>query len=179
MIGQTHVITSLSLPTTFTTSAQRLKESLDEVHPDIVLLLGEAGGRVQMTPERVAINVMDARIPDNIGYQPSDIPIVPNGPVAYWSTLPIKDMVTAMRLAGVPASVSDTAGTYVCNFLFYTLMHHLESSSSTAVAGFMHMPFMLEQTLEKGAPAWPVETMIRGVTAALTCVADQLDAPKA
>lgn len=172
-IGETHVVTSLLLPTTFTTSAEQLKRGFSEHDPDIILCLGEAGGRVQMTPERVAINVIDARIPDNAGDQPVDIAIEQNGPVAYWSTLPIKEMVAAMRLAGVPAGVSDTAGTYVCNYIFYTLMHHIQETGATAAAGFMHLPYMYEQTMEKPAPAWPVEWMVRGAQTALECVVVQ------
>lgn len=125
-----------------------------------------------MTPERVAINVIDARIPDNDGYQPTNEPISTDGPVAYWSTLPITEMVTAMKAKGIPAQVSDTAGTYVCNYLFYSLMHELATSQRLAIGGFMHVPYLSEQALEKSAPAWPLDFLVRGVETALQAIVE-------
>ena len=125
---------------------------IDEEKPDVVICVGEAGGRKAVTPERVGINVMDARIPDNAGYQPVDVKIAPDGPDAYFSTLPIKEMVAAMNAAGFEAAVSNTAGTFVCNDLMYGVLHYLNTGYCAGdgcgsgagkfrpIAGFIHVP---------------------------------------
>ena len=102
----------------------RVTAEMDAFRPDVVLCGGQAAGRSAVTPERVAINVDDARIPDNAGQQPVDTPIVPGGPAAYFATVPVKDMVLAIREAGVPSELSNSAGTYVCNHLLYQVLHH-------------------------------------------------------
>jgi pyroglutamyl-peptidase len=122
------------LPCAFGDSRRAMLRLMRAVEPDLILCTGQAGGRPNLTPERVAINLDDARIPDNRGAQPRDRPIVRGGPVAYWSTLPIKAMVAALQARGIPAAVSHTAGTYVCNHVFYGLMHEL-ARRSLGVAG--------------------------------------------
>ena len=114
----------LEVPTVFGDSARLVTTEMDAFRPDVVLCVGQAAGRSAVTPERVAINVDDARIPDNAGQQPVDAPIVPGGPAAYFATVPVKDMVRAIREAGVPSELSNSAGTYVCNHLLYCVLHH-------------------------------------------------------
>ena len=134
----------------------------------LILAVGQAGGRLEITPERVAINVDDFRIPDNGGFQPVDEPIVAGAPAAYWSTLPIKAMVMAMRGAGIPASVSNSAGTFVCNHLFYGLMHHLAQHGNKIRGGFVHIPYLPEQAARLGGqPSMAVETIVKGLEVAL------------
>ena len=114
----------LEVPTVFGESSRVVTAAMDAFRPDVVLCVGQAAGRSAVTPERVAINVDDARIPDNAGQQPVDAPIVPGGPAAYFATVPVKDMVLAIREAGVPSELSNSAGTYVCNHLLYCVLHH-------------------------------------------------------
>lgn len=137
-------IVARQLPCVFGAALEALNAAIDEVQPLMVLAVGQAGGRTDITIERVAINVDDARIPDNQGQQPVDEPIVAGGPAAYFSTLPIKAMVSSMREAGIPASVSQTAGTYVCNHVMYGLLHRL-SGQREVKGGFIHIPYLPEQ----------------------------------
>lgn len=130
-------IIARQLPCVFGAALEALNEAIDDVQPVMVLAIGQAGGRTDITLERVAINIDDARIADNQGQQPIDEPIVENGPAAYFSTLPVKAMVEAMREAGIPASVSQTAGTYVCNHVMYGLLHRL-SKQQAIKGGFIH-----------------------------------------
>ena len=169
-------IQAVQLPCVFGQALQALDAALAGSAPQIVLALGQAGGRVDLSLERVAINVDDARMADNIGAQPIDEPVQPDGPAAYFSTLPIKAMVAAMRAAGLPASVSQTAGTFVCNHVFYGLMHRLRSHPGVR-GGFMHLPLLPEQAARLGGVAsLPLATMVKGVQialeAALTTTAD-------
>jgi pyroglutamyl-peptidase len=146
------------IPTVFQKSISVLKQAIQEVQPNVVICVGQAGGRSEITVERVAINVDDARIPDNEGNQPIDVPIVPNGPVAYWSSLPIKAIVKNIREAGIPASVSQTAGTFVCNHLFYGLCHLIATEFPSIRGGFIHIPFMPEQAIRHaGAPSMSLD----------------------
>ena len=157
-----------SLPTVFGESFQVLRRLIEEHDPAIVLCLGEAGGRDGLSLERVAINVDDARIPDNTGAQPIDEPIAQDGPVAYWSTLPIKAVCHALQDAGFPASISQTAGTYVCNHVFYGLMHFLRGRGHVR-GGFMHVPYCPDQVakLRSPPPSLPSEVVARGLELAL------------
>lgn len=139
------------LPCVFGRAAEALLGFVDDVRPDIAIAVGQAGGRPEISVERIAINVDDARFLDNAGQQPIDVPIVEDGPAAYFTTLPIKAMVAAMREQGLKAGVSQTAGTFVCNHVFYALMHHLRGQG--VKAGFIHVPFLPEQ-----AAAWPEPT---------------------
>lgn len=149
------------LPCVFGASVVELKRQLRAVQPELVICVGQAGGRAEITPERVAINVDDARIADNAGAQPVDVPVVRGGPAAYWSTLPIKAIVAALRARGIPASVSQTAGTFVCNHVFYGLMRALARRKGVR-GGFVHVPFLPEQA-GKGQASLPRETMIAAV----------------
>lgn len=156
------------LPVVFRQAAEELCALVDEIQPDAVVCLGQASGRADITPERVAINVMDARIPDNGGNQPADQSIRADGPAAYFSTLPIKAMVQAMKAAGVPASVSNTAGTFVCNDLMYGLLGHLEAQRKTTPAGFIHIPATPEQACDRPTPSMSAQTAAKGLEAAIS-----------
>ncbi|RVU44426.1 pyroglutamyl-peptidase I [Rubrivivax rivuli] len=160
-------VEAVVLPCVFGTALQALEAALREHRPHLVLSLGQAAGRCELTPERVAINVDDARIADNAGAQPVDQPVVPGGPAAYFSTLPIKAMVSMLRSAGVPASVSQTAGTFVCNHVFYGLMHALQHRPGVR-GGFMHVPLLPEQVARThGQPSLALPLQIEGVRLAL------------
>ncbi|QUY49532.1 pyroglutamyl-peptidase I [Serratia plymuthica] len=153
-------IVARQLPCVFGAALEALNAAIDEVQPVMVLAIGQAGGRTDITIERVAINVDDARIPDNQGQQPVDEPIVAGGPAAYFSTLPIKAMVSSMREAGIPASVSQTAGTYVCNHVMYGLLHRL-SGQGEIKGGFIHIPYLPEQAAaHPGAPSMASQTVL-------------------
>ena len=133
------------LPTSYAKSAGVLRAAIDKVRPDIVLCVGQAGGRSELCLERVGINVQDARIRDNDGKQPIDKPVVKDGPAAYFATLPIKACVAAMRKAGLPAAVSNTAGTFVCNHILYSLMDIAQDHPAAFRGGFLHIPYVPEQ----------------------------------
>ncbi|MEV4150246.1 pyroglutamyl-peptidase I [Amycolatopsis sp. NPDC049691] len=145
-------IAAVELPCEFAASLPALRTAFLEHRPSLVVCVGQAGGRLEVTPERVAINLVDARIPDNAGERPVDVPVVPDGPAAYFTTLPVKACVAAIRAAGVPASVSHTAGTYVCNQVFYGLMHLLAEFPGVR-GGFVHVPFSPEQVAASGTAA--------------------------
>lgn len=162
---------AIEVPTVFQKSIKVVQEGIEKHTPDVVICVGQAGGRKQITPERVAINIDDARIPDNEGNQPIDEPIVEGGPAAYWTTLPIKKMVQQMRRVGVPATVSNTAGTFVCNHLFYGMMHYLHEQAPHVRGGFIHIPFIPEQILDKSAPSMSLDLIVKGIKiAAITAV---------
>ena len=161
-------IVARQLPCVFGAALAALKAAIDEVQPLMVLAVGQAGGRTDITIERVAINVDDARIPDNQGQQPVDEPIVAGGPAAYFSTLPIKAMVSSMREAGIPASVSQTAGTYVCNHVMYGLLHRL-SGQREVKGGFIHIPYLPEQAAaHPGAPSMAASTVLFALALAVS-----------
>jgi pyroglutamyl-peptidase len=149
--GQGFRVVARELPCVFGRAAEALLAAVDEVRPDVVIAVGQAGGRPEISIERIAINVDDARIPCNAGLQPVDVPIVADGPAAYFTTLPIKAMAAAIRERGIRAGVSQTAGTFVCNHVFYALMHQLRGLP--VKAGFIHVPFLPAQ-----AAAWPEPT---------------------
>ncbi|ALL36984.1 pyroglutamyl-peptidase I [Serratia marcescens] len=161
-------IVARQLPCVFGAALEALNAAIDEVQPLMVLAVGQAGGRTDITIERVAINVDDARIPDNQGQQPVDEPIVAGGPAAYFSTLPIKAMVSSMREAGIPASVSQTAGTYVCNHVMYGLLHRL-SGQREVKGGFIHIPYLPEQAAaHPGAPSMAASTVLFALELAIS-----------
>ena len=153
------------LPCVFGASLAELRRQLRTVRPDLVIAVGQAGGRGEITLERVAINVDDARLPDNAGAQPIDVPVVRGGPAAYWSTLPLKAIVAALRERGLPAAVSQTAGTFVCNHVFYGLMRALRRRRGVR-GGFVHVPFLPEQA-KRGEPSLPLGTMIAALALAV------------
>ena len=154
------------LPVVFGQASAQLRELIDLHKPTAVLCLGQAEGRSEMTPERIAINLDDARIADNAGNQPLEQKIIANGPDGHFSTLPIEKMVASMKAAGIPASISLSAGTFVCNHIFYVLQDYLKDSSIKS--GFMHVPLMDEQRREYPTlPTMPIRQMIAGVEIAL------------
>lgn len=161
-------VRAVQLPCVFGDAAVRLEQAMQQWRPALVVCLGLASGRSEITPERVAINVDDARIPDNAGRQPVDIAVATDGPAAYFSTLPIKAMVRAMRAAEVPASVSNTAGTFVCNHVFYALMHRLAAGGAAARGGFIHLPTLPALAARHpGMPSMALETQLHGLRIAL------------
>lgn len=146
-------ITKLEVPTVFKKSIAVVKEKMDALRPDVVLCIGQAGGRFEVTPERVAINIDDARIADNEGNQPLSEPVFKDGENAYFSNLPIKAMAQAIRDAGLPAAISNTAGTFVCNHLMYGVLYYISKCYPGMRGGFMHVPFIPQQVVNRQAPA--------------------------
>ena len=167
-------IVKLEVPTVFGKSVDTVVAEMARVRPDAVLCIGQAGGRYDLTPERVAINLDDARIPDNEGRQPVDMPIFEDGAPAYFSSLPIKAMVAEIREAGLPASVSNTAGTFVCNHLMYGVLYHISRHFPGVRGGFMHVPFVPSQTvsLPGPAPSMCERDIARGIEAAIRAIAE-------
>lgn len=151
--------TAVQLPCVFGTSIEALRQAVRTHTPSAVLCVGQAGGRSEISLERVAINVDDARLPDNAGNQPIDDPISESGPAAYFSTLPLKRSLRALSIAGLPAAVSQTAGTYVCNHVFYGLMELLAQDGGGIRGGFIHVPFSTEQAAVHNAPGLTIEHM--------------------
>lgn len=162
-IGDVDVATA-TLPTSYATSARVLRAAIEDVRPEIVLCVGQAGGRTELCLERVGINVQDARIRDNDGAQPIDVPVVAGGPAAYFATLPIKACVAEMRKAGLPAIVSNTAGTFVCNHILYALMDIIAARKAAMRGGFLHIPYVPEQASRVGSvPSMAVDDIVRGI----------------
>ena len=159
-----HRVIGAELPTVFQESLQSLRDLLRQHRPTLVICCGQAGGRGALSLERVAINVDDARIPDNRGAQPVDRPVVPGGPAAYFTSLPIKAMRQALLDAGINAEVSQTAGTFVCNHVFYSLMHYAKKTGAKWRGGFIHVPAW---RAEERAPAMPLDDIVRGIEIAL------------
>ena len=162
-----HTVVAAQLPTVFGASLHELNTLLKKHQPALVVCVGQAGGRKAMSLERVAINVNDAPIADNAGGQPVDTPVKPGAPAAYFTSLPIKAMLAALQADGVAAEVSQTAGTFVCNHVFYGLMHTLATQRGLKQTrgGFVHVPWLPEQ----GTPSMPLEDMVRGLRLALRC----------
>lgn len=159
------------VPCEFRRAIEVVAAAIERVHPTFVVCLGQAGGRQRLGVERVAINVDDARIPDNAGAQPVDEFIAANGPPAYFASLPVKAMAIAMRAAGVPTEVSNSAGTFVCNHLMYGVLHYIAASGHRARAGFIHVPYSEEQVHDKpDTPSMAMATMVKGVRAAIVAV---------
>src|SRR5436190_138182 len=170
-------IHTVELPTSYGRSPIVLRAAIHEVQPDIVLGVGQAGGRSELCLERVAINVQDARIKDNDGKQPLDRPVVRDGPAAYFSTLPVKACVAEMRKAGLPAAVSNSAGTFVCNHVFYATMDMAKQHRMGFRAGFLHIPYLPEQAARLGgAPSMSLDDIVRGIEIVLAvCAQRQTD----
>lgn len=146
-------IIKLQIPTVVNKSIQSIHSSMCAEKPDIVLSIGQAGGRFAVTPERVAINITDARIPDNEGNQPIDVPIFEDGDTAYFSNLPVKAMVQAIKDAGYPSVLSNTAGTYICNHVMYGILYYIKKEFPHMRGGFIHVPYAPSQVVNK--PATP------------------------
>ena len=164
----------LEVPTVFGRSITTVLTSMRLHRPDVVVCVGQAAGRSEITPERVAINIADASIPDNEGNRPCDAPIYPDGENACFSTLPVKAMVEAIKAAGLPASLSNTAGTFVCNQLMYGLLYHISREFPGMGGGFIHVPCIPEQAarMDKPVPSLPLPEIVRGLEAALSALAE-------
>lgn len=166
-------VVKVQIPTVFKKSAQKLFQSIDEIKPDAVICVGQAGGRYNLNVERVAINIDDGRIPDNEGYQPIDVKIFEDGESAYFSTLPIKAMVEEAKKAGVPSSVSNTAGTYVCNHIMYSLLYYISKNHLNIKGGFIHVPYIAEQVIDKkNTPFMELTSITKGLAACIRAIKD-------
>ncbi len=167
-------IVRLIVPTVFGKSIDAVNAAIDKEQPDAVLCIGQAGGQYDLTPERVAINIDDARIPDNEGNQPIDQVIRPDGAPAYFSTLPVKAMVQNIRAAGIPASVSNSAGTFVCNHLMYGVLYTLANHYPHIRGGFMHVPFIPRQVVQlpSPTPCLSLPDIATGIEAAIRAIAE-------
>ena len=165
-------ITKIEVPTVFGKSIDIVKTEMDRLQPDFVLCIGQAGGRFDVTPERVAINIDDARIPDNEGNQPLSSPIFKDGENAYFSNFPIKAMVQAIRDIGLPSSVSNTAGTFVCNHLMYGVLYHISRSYPKMRGGFIHVPYIPEQVANQASsvPYMALADITRALEAAIRAI---------
>lgn len=175
-IGGVHVET-VAMPVVYDCVLETVRASVERLDAAAVMLVGQAAGRPDVTVERVAVNVDDCPEPDNAGAVRCDVAIDPQGPVAYFSTLPVRDMVAAMRAAGVPASVSNTAGTYVCNHVMYATLNWAASSRPDLKAGFVHVPLLHSQVLDKpmaGKPSMALEDIVKALTAAIGALAASL-----
>lgn len=157
-------IVKMQIPTVVGKSIEKIHQKMKELQPDLVISVGQAGGRFGVTPERVAINVTDARIPDNEGNQPIDEPIFPDGPAAYFSNLPVKAMVQAIKDAGYPSVLSNSAGTYICNHVMYGILYYIEKEFPNVRGGFIHVPYAPSQVVNK--PSTP-SMALADITASL------------
>jgi pyroglutamyl-peptidase len=174
-VGDLAIVTRV-LPTAFGRALDILADALATTEPDIVLCVGLAGGRAALSLERVAINIDDARIADNAAAQPIDRPVVAGGPAAYFTNLPIKAAVAALRAAGLPAIVSNTAGTFVCNHVFYGLMHLAATARPGLRGGFLHVPYLPSQAARHdGAPSMAAADIARGIEIVLAVAASRHD----
>ena len=151
----------LQIPTVFGEAASAVLSAAREMNPQVILCVGQAGGRSAVTPERIAVNIRDARIPDNRGNQPIGEFVAEEGPAAYFSTVPVKEMADAIVAAGLPGAVSNSAGAFVCNDTLYTLLHHFRGTATRV--GFIHVPWLPEQ----GSPSMPLEDTVRALEAAI------------
>ena len=164
-------IIKLEIPTVCYKSLDVIKEAVKKYNPDVVVSVGQAGSRCDITVERVGINITDCRIQDNEGNQLVDEPIYADGPAAYFSTLPIKAMVNAIKAGNIPASVSDSAGTFVCNHVMYGVSYLLAHEYEGKKSGFIHIPFLPQQVLDKkGMPSMTLECIVDGLTRALAAI---------
>ena len=165
-------IIKLEIPTVFCRCAEMVEKAIEQHNPDVVICVGQAGGRSCISVEKVAINFAEARIPDNEGNQPLDKAIVPDGPAAYFSTLPVKAMVENVRSYGIPSNLSYSAGTFVCNDVMYRLLHILSTKYHHIKGGFIHVPYTLSQAATKpdGTAGWDEATIAKGLEYAIEAV---------
>ncbi|ELB2755743.1 pyroglutamyl-peptidase I [Vibrio sp. Vb2110] len=168
------VIVTCPVPVARYDSVKVVIEAIEAHQPDCVITVGQAAGRSAITPERVAINVDDFRIPDNVGYQPIDEPVVAEGPDAYFSTLPIKRVVQTLQTQGIPSQISNSAGTFVCNHLFYGIQHYLKDNPIRH--GFVHIPLLPEQAADGSQPSMSLDMIVEGLKlVAQVCIANDSD----
>ncbi len=165
-------IIKLEIPTVFHESIEKVVDTMLRENPDVVLNIGQAGGRFEVTPERVAINVDDARIPDNKKNQPIDQKIYEDGEPAYFATLPVKAMVKSIKEAGIPSSLSNSAGTFVCNHIMYGVLHEIKTRNLNIRAVFIHVPFITEQVVQRGSalPSMSLVDIKKGLEAAVEAI---------
>lgn len=161
-------IVKLVVPTVFGKAINTIETVLEKEKPNVVICIGQAGGRADITVERIAINIDDAKMADNEGNMPVDKPIIKDGPAAYFSTLPIKKIVEKIKDHGIPASVSNSAGTFVCNHLMYGLLDTIDKQKLNTIGGFIHVPYIPQQTLEKiNTPSMSLEDITRAIRCAI------------
>ncbi|TYB85017.1 MAG: pyroglutamyl-peptidase I [Kosmotoga sp.] len=157
-------VVAVKLPTTFKDSAKTFIEKIVSEDPNVILMFGQAAGRKTISIERVALNIIDSRIPDNDGEQPTDKPVIQGGKNAYFSSLPVREIEKALKVKKLPATISYSAGTYVCNYLFYSVMHFIESERLKITAGFIHLPLCSSQVNEnEDKPSLSKQTLVEGV----------------
>lgn len=168
-------VVKMEIPTVFKKSAAELEKAIEREQPDAIICVGQAGGRSDITIERVAINVDDASIEDNEGNKPADEIISSDGQTAYFSKLPIKEIVKNIREHGIPASVSNTAGTFVCNHIMYSLLYMIERKYPDKLGGFIHVPYIPSQVINKAnTPSMSTETITKALACAIETVVEQL-----
>ncbi|MBQ3412697.1 MAG: pyroglutamyl-peptidase I [Oscillospiraceae bacterium] len=166
-------VVKLVVPTVFKKSIETVHEAMKREKPDVTFCIGQAGGRIGLTPERVAINLDDARIEDNEGNQPVDSPIFEDGKNAYFTSLPVKAMVQKIKDAGVPSSISYTAGTFVCNHLMYGVLYYIEKEFPGMKGGFMHVPYLHEQAVNRAnTPSLSKDDIVKGIEAAIAAIVE-------
>ena len=166
-------IIKLEIPTIWHQSLKVIDEAIAKYDPDVVLSIGQAGGRTAITVERIGINIDDCRIPDNAGQQIIDEPVFEDGPTAYFSNLPIKAMVARICEKNIPAAVSNTAGTFVCNHVLYGVRYIIETKYPGKRSGFIHIPFLPEQVIERANTAsMSLSTIVEGLCAAIEAIVD-------
>ncbi|GAA0929609.1 pyroglutamyl-peptidase I [Virgisporangium aurantiacum] len=171
-------IIKVQIPTSFARSVEVLHAAVVEHDPDVIVSVGQAGGRYAVNPERVAINIDDGRIADNDGVQPVDVPVREDGPPAYFSSLPVKAMVTAMRRAGFPAAVSNTAGTFVCNHIMYSILYMIDREFPGKRGGFVHVPYLPQQVVDKAnVPSMSLDDITTALTAGVAAIVGYRDRP--
>lgn len=159
-----YTLYKLEIPTVFGLAAETVLAKAAQTQPDLILCIGQAGGRAAVTPERIAVNIRDARIPDNAGNQPGGEQIAPDGPAAYFATVPVKEMAAAIENAGIAATVSNSAGAFVCNDTLYSLLHHYAHTDMKV--GFIHVPYLPEQ----GQPNMELEVITKALEAAIEAI---------
>ena len=165
-IGDYSII-KIEIPTVFGSAAQKVIAAAEELEPDVILCVGQAGGRAAVTPEVIAINLQEARIPDNLGNQPVNVPVATDGPAAYFATVPVREMVQTIQAGGIPSALSYSAGAFVCNDVLYRLLHHFHGTDTRA--GFIHVPYLPQQAKEN-QPSLPLEQIVEALRAAITAL---------
>ena len=171
LINHPNLVAKEVLPVTFGESSRKLISLIELHNPSVVVALGQAEGRTQISPERIAINLDDARIADNAGFSPKESPIINGGPDAYFTTLPVKGLVDQLNESGVPAAISLSAGTFVCNHIFYVMQHYCLDKDIRS--GFIHLPLMESQAGEfPGLPTMPIDQMLSGIKIVLDVLAE-------
>ena len=164
-------IIKLEIPTVRKKSLEKIEKAINEYNPDVILSIGQAGGRFDISIERVGINLDDFRIPDNEGNQIIDEPVFPDGENSYFVKLPVKAMVQNVQKNNIPASVSYTAGTFVCNHVLYGVLYLIEKKYKGKKSGFIHIPFLPQQVVDKrNMPSMELNTIVKGLTAAIEAI---------